>query len=883
MLIKNKLLLSAIIGIGSVIILLIVILYFNRIEKESAGNIKDLSVITAEFADLDMMFSRFVIYPDSAAGEQIKSVIHRLTLMIREVNKDQLMADLEEVAENLNTHFSSFEELILSGQYISGWPGTRIEQAKMREDLIHSRFLIQRMNVALADQQIAAIDLQTRIIVIFILPMLLIAVLLILQTSRDLMGKINRLLDDSLRIEKGDFEHRVTLGSNDELGRVASAVNRVADSLNDARLKELEHRQHLTERTNQVNLLKELAMIANRIQNIHELYRIVLDRLRSYTGWISGHIYEVSDDGKVMNPTGIWSVRDAEKTSDFAMVTGKSTFMKNEGIIGRVFESNMPVWIPNIHEDPDFIRKKSLRMTGIESIMAFPIPVEGAVHAVIELHSDRIQNPDDDLIDLFKGAGALLSHVIVRERYISRLNLQTEQLNFAMDSAGMYTWSIDLESNEIQLSRNFKKVLGFRDDRTGSVEEFNEHVHPDDRDEAVKVFNQLIHDRKPYSSEFRFITDQGDILHLWSKGDVIMDAEDKPQKVAGIIMDITSRKLIESRLEASEENYRLLFERSPLPLWVFTDRNLRIIDANTMMEKIFGYGKNELLQFGMQDLIHEDQLENTREVLWNISTQPFTELETRVKASDGSYLDVLLYASEIRYLGTDCIMATCTDITELKITRKRLLGSIIEGEDRERQRVAVELHDGIGQYLTASNMNLEGLKNDLEKISPKKYQQFMNGLVLLNMAIDETRSLAHTLMPKTLKDYGLVISLKSLIDKIRKTAIPDIFFYTRLDEDKLNIQTKINMYRIIQETMNNSLKHSKCTKIDVQAVMHERMVVILIEDNGVGFEVKKSMKNNNGIGLQSIRNRVISMNGTIEIDSVQGRGTSLTIEIPLAL
>jgi PAS domain S-box-containing protein len=881
MLVRNKLLLSSVIGIGSVLVLILIAFFHNKLEKERAYQVRYMSQLSELYTVLEEELLEFVIVADSGQAMVVRSALQAIENRLRERPESMDAVELDDVNGALRSDYEIFEALVLRGDYVRGWPASRDHLVSLRMRLLQTRNLLHGNSLELVEGVFMAEQTQSRIILIFIMPALLIAVTLIFLTSRDLIDKIDRLLEDTARIEKGDFSHRVAVKSDDELGRISEAVNRVADSLNDARMKEQNYRNDLLKRTDQLNLLKELAIVANRIHNVNELYRIVLERLRSYTGWMSAHVYVLSRNGREMVPSGLWSFREKSESAAFVQLTNEMVFMKNEGLIGRVFASGKPEWLKDTHDSSLFLRAKASDISGIRTVAAFPVNIGDRTEAIIELHNDKREKPDNDLTDLFKGVAALISHVIARERYVSKLNLQTEQLNYAMVSAGMYSWNIDLESGEPQLSRNYKNILGFTEGRTGDMKEFQDHIHPDDRGEVVKSFGELFTSHKSFSREFRFIGDDGMERCLWSKGDVVYDLDGNPEKIAGIVMDITGRKKIESLLEASEKNYRLLFENSPLPLWIFTKRTLSVVDANSTMEKMFGYDKPVLQRTGIQELVHEDDFGTVRESFRNMHQSPYVELEARIKTAEGSWLETQIYASGITYNEEDCIIATCTDITELKLTRKRLLGSIIEGEDRERRRVAVELHDGIGQYLTATNLNLEALKKDLEKLPPKKYQQFMNGLVLLSMAIDETRNLAHTLMPKALSDYGLVVSLKSLIEKLKRTAIPDIFFYTSIDENRLNEQTRINIYRVIQEAMSNALRHSKGTRIDVQAVMHNDTLVILIEDNGVGFDPDIALKKSGGIGLQSIKNRIVSLNGNIEIDSVQGRGTSITIEIPL--
>lgn len=135
-------------------------------------------------------------------------------------------------------------------------------------------------------------------------------------------------------------------------------------------------------------------------------------------------------------------------------------------------------------------------------------------------------------------------------------------------------------------------------------------------------------------------------------------------------------------------------------------------------------------------------------------------------------------------------------------------------------------------------------------------------------------------MPKSLKDFGLILSLENLINRFKKNSKTEIvFIHQGFDNHVLKEDIEINIYRVIQESINNIYKHSFAKKAEIQLYKYEDMIMLTIEDNGAGFDISEN--NSSGIGIENIKNRVNAINGLIYIESAKNKGTLLTIEIPI--
>ena len=225
------------------------------------------------------------------------------------------------------------------------------------------------------------------------------------------------------------------------------------------------------------------------------------------------------------------------------------------------------------------------------------------------------------------------------------------------------------------------------------------------------------------------------------------------------------------------------------------------------------------------------------------------------------------------------IIGIVADTTDKKANEAKKLQAVVNGIDEERKRIAGEIHDGLGQTLIAASLTLNSLNEKIKKSLPKEeFSRFTHIEQMINDAIQEGRELSHNLMPKSLEDYGIIPSLRALINKINQTGTLKVEFYTNIElENRYANEIEVCLYRIAQEAFNNILKHSAANTVTIQLLHYDQELSLTIEDNGIGFEGQLD----GGIGIQNIRNRVATIGGTVIIDSHQEYGTLITVEISL--
>ncbi|RFZ90383.1 hypothetical protein D0C36_21565 [Mucilaginibacter conchicola] len=214
--------------------------------------------------------------------------------------------------------------------------------------------------------------------------------------------------------------------------------------------------------------------------------------------------------------------------------------------------------------------------------------------------------------------------------------------------------------------------------------------------------------------------------------------------------------------------------------------------------------------------------------------------------------------------------------TQLIKHQESMTKAVLDAEEHERKRIAADLHDGVGQLFSAVKMNLNGLFERTE--FPRQEDRFLaeNTMALVEESCKEVRVISHQMMPNMLLRSGLASDLKSFIEKIDADKLK-INLETSGFKDKLESNVETMLYRIIQETINNVIKHAQATQLNIELKQCKEEITAIIKDNGIGFDTKAQA---NGIGLKNILTRIEYLKGTINYNSVPGRGTIVSIQVP---
>lgn len=219
--------------------------------------------------------------------------------------------------------------------------------------------------------------------------------------------------------------------------------------------------------------------------------------------------------------------------------------------------------------------------------------------------------------------------------------------------------------------------------------------------------------------------------------------------------------------------------------------------------------------------------------------------------------------------------------TSRNTAEKRLLNAILNTEEKERARFAKDLHDGLGPVLSTIKLSVSAIdpttKTDEEK------EILVNLNVLVDEAIESIKNISNNLSPYILNHFGLASAFQSFIDKINKSKGIQITFQSNLFGTRFDENLEVVLYRAVCELINNALKHSKASFVKLNITMHEQIIDVLYDDDGIGFDVDHALEEKvSGMGLQNIISRIKSINGYIHFDSFADKGLKVFISVNTA-
>jgi len=214
---------------------------------------------------------------------------------------------------------------------------------------------------------------------------------------------------------------------------------------------------------------------------------------------------------------------------------------------------------------------------------------------------------------------------------------------------------------------------------------------------------------------------------------------------------------------------------------------------------------------------------------------------------------------------------------EKALLQRQNFKAALKGEEKERQRIARELHDGVGQLLAAAKLQSSLLELQLSEVFKPKVQAQLS---LLDEAVQEVRNISHNLMPVALVSKGLFAAIHGLAERINQGAGPQMEVYAEDVDQRFSADYELAVYRMVQEVLNNMLKHADASRIVLDMQLDENELTISIRDNGKGFALNK-MKESKGIGWANLQARTDILGGMMEVESTEGQGTTVFFALPL--
>jgi PAS domain S-box-containing protein len=435
-------------------------------------------------------------------------------------------------------------------------------------------------------------------------------------------------------------------------------------------------------------------------------------------------------------------------------------------------------------------------------------------------------------------------------------------------------------------------MLGYSDSEIEPhVSAWERLVHPDDRSRADRAHESVARgERATYEAEFRLRHKDGHFVYVLSRGFPVRREPGGPVvRIVGTHLDLTEHKRAEATLRENEERLKLAFAGAQEGVW---DWNLETgaVVYSSRWKEMLGYADDEVEPHvsAWERLLHPDDIERASQVNESVKQgAPTYEGEFRLLHKEGHYVHVLSRGYPVRRESGGPvvrIVGTHFDLTarkraEAERTRTELLTRLVFAQEDERRRIGREMHDQFGEQLTALATQIRLLKDACG--SNDGWRVHLEAIETIAQQLDrDVDHLVWELRPTALDDLGLRAALANYVQNwSARAGVVATLHASGLLDDRLPSEAETALYRIAQEALTNVAKHARATSVDVILERRDDHVLLIVEDDGVGFDPAVTAEAGQGFGLVGMQERAGLVGAMVEIESSAGKGTTVFVRM----
>jgi PAS domain S-box-containing protein len=479
---------------------------------------------------------------------------------------------------------------------------------------------------------------------------------------------------------------------------------------------------------------------------------------------------------------------------------------------------------------------------------------------------------------------AIVRDITVAKEAEQALRQSETSLTSAQRIARIGSWELDIATGARYWSDETYRI--FNKEPGGAVllyRELLQHVHTDDRARVAHVVESAVKRLNPYDVSYRVVFPDGQEKILNSLGRVEYDADGRPVRFLGTVQDITEKQQVEALLRRREAEFRALVENSPDMIARF-DGDLRLVYVNPVIEAVTGMPPHKIIgkTFGETHIASNIADLWTRAIRKVIETRAADTFEFSFNMPFGERHYQVLLVPESQLDGAHVtVLAMARDISMIKHGESLLRELTAHQEavrEEERKKVAREVHDELGQALTALRMDVSMLRISFGGHNPEFTQRIQNMKDAVDRTIQIVRNVTTALRPAAL-DLGLVAALEWLVEDVNRRSRVTAVLRTKEPDMALHDSSATALFRVVQESLTNVLKHAEATRVEVTLQVEDDVVLLEVSDNGAGFDADHPAAAT-AFGIMGMRERALILGGKAEIRSTIGVGTRVMVWLP---
>ena len=459
-------------------------------------------------------------------------------------------------------------------------------------------------------------------------------------------------------------------------------------------------------------------------------------------------------------------------------------------------------------------------------------------------------------------------------------------------SDGVYDW--DLLQDTVYYSPRWKEMHGFQEAEVlETAEGWSLRIHPEDRERVVARLQAYLAGRHPeYWEEYRIRRNDGHIIWVLDRGVARKNEQGHTVRMVGSETDITWRKEAEVTIRRRAHEFRTLADNVPA-LFSYIDRDQRYRFVNKRYEALFGRSAEEIVEMSVRELLGPESYAEVQVQLDSAFSGTAVSHEVRLPMSKESdrWLSVQ-YVPDRNQEGTVVgLFILAADVTPLKLSEaalheheeqlRDLSAKLLETQEDERRRLARDLHDDFSQRLAALTLDLRDLCLLASEPGALLSSRLKTVGDVTEQLTTDLQRVAHRLHPSILEHAGLEAACREHVEEFAAQTGLTVEVLVRDVPNTVPLKEATCLYRVLQESLRNIRKHANATNVLVRLLSTNRGVGLCVHDDGQGIEHSLAYRDRKGLGLTSMSERVVLLNGTFRLRTKPGEGTEVHAWVPL--